>query len=88
MKKLKPPRYKDGIKCMQCGELLFSLHRHDFNKCDCSNETFIDGGNDYLRCGGIDLAKVQIITFDTITRKYKTLEEDIKKKAEKKGKKK
>lgn len=49
------------IKCLQCGQILESKFRHDFKMCDCPNETFIDGGNDYLRYGGMDLSKIEHI---------------------------
>ena len=39
-----------GIKCSACGELIVSVHRHDFHYCKCG-KTFVDGGKDYLRCG-------------------------------------
>ena len=41
--------------CMGCEEILESINRHDFNMCNCENETFVDGGNDYTRIGGNDL---------------------------------
>jgi len=39
-----------GVKCGKCGDVLFSRARHDFRKCTCE-ETFVDGGFDYLRVG-------------------------------------
>ena len=48
------------VKCLECGEILESVHRHDFQSCECVNKTFVDGGNDYLRCGGMDRDKVQV----------------------------
>lgn len=36
-----------------------SKHRHDFVQCDCPLETFVDGGNDYVRTGGMDLTKIK-----------------------------
>lgn len=35
-------------KC--CGTILESRHRHDFRRCAC-RKVYVDGGNDYLRCG-------------------------------------
>lgn len=49
------------IKCLECGKILESKHRHDFQQCKCPNQTFIDGGNIYLRCGGVDLSKIEHI---------------------------
>ena len=47
-----------GIRCKNCGDELFSEHRHDWKCCSCfRNEAgnggcFIDGGYDYVRIGG------------------------------------
>ncbi len=49
------------VKCMECGQILESKYRHDFVKCDCPNETYVDGGNDYIRVGGADLDKIFIL---------------------------
>lgn len=49
------------IKCLVCNTILESKYRHDFQTCGCENETFVDGGQDYLRCGGKDLTKIQQI---------------------------
>lgn len=42
---------KKGVMCTSCKERLFSWHVHDFHYCRCG-KAFIDGGNDYARCGG------------------------------------
>ena len=42
---------KTGVMCPNCQEVLFSYSRHDFKECKCG-DTFVDGGNDYLRYGG------------------------------------
>ena len=39
------------IKCEKCEDILFSFHRHDFKSCRCE-ESFIDGGFDYIRYNG------------------------------------
>ena len=39
------------IKCLKCGDIIESMHRHDFKWCSCKS-VFIDGGDDYTRCGG------------------------------------
>jgi hypothetical protein len=49
------------IKCLECGTILESKHRHDWVTCGCPNQTFIDGGNDYLRYGGVDMNKIKVI---------------------------
>ena len=42
---------KNAIKCLKCGDIVESKHRHDFRMCSCG-AVFIDGGHDYVRCGG------------------------------------
>jgi hypothetical protein len=49
-----------SVICLECGEVLVSRHRHDYKTCSCEQETMIDGGLEYIRYGGRDLAKVQI----------------------------
>lgn len=49
------------IKCLECGAILESKHRHDFRSCGCENGTFVDGGNAYLRYGGKVLAKIEVL---------------------------
>ena len=42
------------IKCNKCGDIIESLHRHDFKICKCG-AVAVDGGHDYLRrCGDLD----------------------------------
>lgn len=54
-------QYPGVIKCLSCGVVLVSNWRHDFNGCECKNGTFIDGGYDYLRYGGIDLKLIEVL---------------------------
>jgi len=46
------------IKCLNCDMILESKFRWDFQSCDCPNNTFIDGGDDYIRFGCMDITKV------------------------------
>ena len=41
------------IKCLKCGDIIESMHRHDFVQCSCG-ACFVDGGHDYMRIGGND----------------------------------
>ena len=52
------------VKCTNCNTTMQSMHRHDFVSCRCSNQTFVDGGSDYLRCGGVDLRFVTVVEDD------------------------
>lgn len=46
------------VKCLECGQILESKFRHDFQECSCPNRTFCDGGEDYQRVGGKDMMKI------------------------------
>lgn len=46
------------IKCLECDTILESKYRHEFKSCTCPNQTYVDGGNDYLRLGGKHLSKI------------------------------
>ena len=52
------------IKCTNCNTILESKYRHDFVSCGCSNGTFVDGGNDYTRCGGKDFRFIEHVEED------------------------
>ena len=39
---------RNAIKCKHCGDVIESLHRHDFVTCSCKCCS-VDGGLDYLR---------------------------------------
>lgn len=39
------------IKCLKCGDIIESAHRHDWVQCSCG-ACFVDGGHDYMRVGG------------------------------------
>lgn len=43
--------WRNVAKCLKCGDILMSHHRHDYVTCSCKS-IFIDGGNDYMRYGG------------------------------------
>jgi hypothetical protein len=50
-----------GRYCPSCDHTYFSRARHDFRPCPCwiSSERktggYVDGGRDYLKCGGISI---------------------------------
>jgi len=55
---------RNRVQCLECGAILESKFTHDFQQCDCPNQTFVDGGQDYSRYGGIDLEKVVFLHDD------------------------
>ncbi len=42
---------RNRARCRKCGDVIESVHRHDFRWCKC-HTIFVDGGKDYLRRGG------------------------------------
>ena len=49
------------IRCRCCGGIAESGFRHDYKEVpNCPNQSVIDGGNDYLRLGGIDLSLIEV----------------------------
>ena len=54
-------KYPNIIQCILCKKILVSFDRHDYKLCGCPNDTMIDGGHDYFRCGGKDLTKIQVL---------------------------
>lgn len=51
-----------AVKCLVCDKVIESQSVHDYKKCGCENETMIDGGLDYVRYGGKDMNKIELIT--------------------------
>jgi len=54
-------KYPHVVRCLQCCMVLVSNDVHDYKVCGCPNKTMIDGGYDYLRCGGVDHNKVEVL---------------------------
>lgn len=38
----------NAAKCLKCGDVIVSTHRHDFKSCKCGSVS-VDGGLDYKR---------------------------------------
>jgi hypothetical protein len=51
---------RNAIKCLLCGDIIESKHRHDFRQCKCG-ACFVDGGLDYCRMGG-ELENIEDLT--------------------------
>lgn len=39
---------KNQIKCKKCGDLIESVHVHDYKRCSCG-AVAVDGGKEYMR---------------------------------------
>lgn len=45
---------KNKAKCKKCGDIIESVHRHDFKWCSCESIA-VDGGTAYIkRCGNLE----------------------------------
>ena len=64
-------KYPNILQCLQCKKILVSFDRHDYKTCGCPNDTMIDGGYDYLRYGGKDMSKIQILKIIKMPQKRK-----------------
>ena len=59
---------KNAIKCLVCNTILESKHQHDFQRCNCSNGAFVDGGLSYERLGAMDLDLIEnLCEYRTLT---------------------
>lgn len=48
---------RNRLACMKCSDIIESRSGHDFKHCSCG-EMFIDGGLNYMRCGGHSFANI------------------------------
>ncbi len=53
---------RNRVQCLKCLRIIWSESRHDYRTCGCPQQTMVDGGLDYVRCGGVDLSMVNILT--------------------------
>ena len=49
------------VRCPLCRRVMHSISRHDFQGCGCPEDTYVDGGEDYMRVGGKDLNGVVVV---------------------------
>lgn len=50
--------YKNKAKCLSCGDVIESTHRHDYVRCSCGNLA-VDGGHDYLKRNCRDITQYE-----------------------------
>jgi hypothetical protein len=48
---------RNRAKCRKCGDIIWSMHRHDFTRCRCG-AVALDGGYDYFRVVAKDFKDV------------------------------
>ena len=58
-------RTSSVVKCLTCGKVMESKHRHDWVSCDCPRDSdtwmYIDGGKDYLRMGAGNASRWEVV---------------------------
>jgi hypothetical protein len=52
---------RSRAQCLSCGDVVESVHRHDFVQCRCG-ALFLDGGTSYVRWGAKDMQDVKFLT--------------------------
>ena len=52
---------RSRAKCLTCGDVIESKHRHNFVSCTCG-DLFLDGGRDYVRVGYRNEAGYELMT--------------------------
>ena len=71
---------RNVVKCLVCGQILESKHRHHYVKCKCDNEAFTDGGTIYVRLGAVDLGLIENLseytTYDKV--EYEAKQKELK----------
>lgn len=70
-KEMAKERHQKAIVCLSCNTLLYSINRHHYHGCECSNDTTVDGGKDYLKYSGKNLNLIESVMFDLITNRIK-----------------
>ncbi len=62
---IEPFRFQHGLHCLRCGDVIYSVMRHDLHACGCG-EICVDGGRDYLRVLGPKSA-YEMVVIDLLT---------------------
>lgn len=48
------------IKCLKCGDVIYSAHVHDYKTCKCG-AVAVDGGSEYLKRTGTSYQELSIV---------------------------
>lgn len=57
-----PKIVHNAAQCKLCGDIIESVHRHDYVRCQCG-EIFVDGGREYRRAGARNLENFISLSF-------------------------
>ena len=60
---------RNRIRCIKCGDVIESKHRHDFKTCSCGGCS-VDGGKNYLRRVGDNWEDLSSIIKSEEMRRY------------------
>jgi hypothetical protein len=61
---------RNRAQCKLCGDIIESMHNHDFKWCSC-REIAVDGGKSYIRRAAKDLKNI-IEMSETYEEEYET----------------
>ena len=66
---------RNAVVCLNCGDLIVSVTRHNYRLCKCAS-CFVDGGDVYRRCGmaKADAKFVEIPLVVDLSQKHEQLE--------------
>lgn len=67
-REMKKYRFQAGLHCLKCDDVIYSVMRHDFRHCSCSNVS-VDGGKDYFKVGHTADASFKMVKIDLVTDK-------------------
>ena len=59
-------RFQDGVHCLTCEDVIFSMNRHDSHSCTCGKVS-IDGGKDYTKVSFEPKSLYEMVTIDLLT---------------------
>lgn len=69
-----PFRRQAGIWCHGCNEVIYSIMRHNYQKCKC-NSVGVDGGKDYFKYTWDKNASFDAVEIDLLNDKIKILKD-------------
>ena len=65
-RKMNKNRYQEAIHCLQCGDVVYSVMRHDMRPCQCGSVS-VDGGKDYTKVSFKKRDSYKLVLIDLLT---------------------